>query len=126
MSRVTEKAGRLVLVALFGKYEGDIAEAPGIKGRLTKLAQIPRYRLFHGEIPEGCYIMVSQGTEITNPKKVIITSFGKEEGEISQSIDRFLQETGIQEVDIPQNELRALLEKVKKLAAMGVVPEWMR
>ena len=126
MSRVVERVGRLVLVALFGKYNGNIAEAPGIKGRLAKLAQIPRYQLFHGEISEKYYIMVSQGTEITNPRRVIITCFGREESEVNQLIYRFLNETGIQEVDIPQRKLRAFVQKVKKLAAEGMVPEWMR
>lgn len=123
-SRLIEKAGGLVLLVLIGKYSGDIAESPGFKERLTKLTEIPRYRLFHGVI-SGCYIQISQGKEIINPKKVIITCIGKEESQIGSTIDDFLRETGIQEVNAP-GELREVMEKVKQLAAAGVIPEWMR
>lgn len=124
-TRLVEKMGELVLVGLIGKHKGDIAETPGFKkGNLTKLAEVPRYRLFHGEI-SGCYLMISQGKEIVDPEKIIITCFGKEEKQINQTLDNFLKETNIQEVNATE-ELRANLEKAKLLDALGVLPEWLR
>ena len=89
MSRIAERMDAVMVVLMFGKYEGDIAEASGIKGKLTKLAETSRYRLFHGGIPEKYYIMVSQGTELAGPKRVIITVLGKEENEINKSVNGF-------------------------------------
>lgn len=123
-SRLVEKAGRLVLLALIGKYSGDITQTPGFEEKLKKLAETPLYRLFHGVVG-GCYIQLSQGKEITDPEKIIITCFGNEESQISSTIDNFLGETGIQEVSVP-DELQEVMARAKKLAAVGVTPEWMR
>lgn len=126
LSRIIEKGNSLVLVVLFGNHKGDITEIPSIKGKLNLLAEVSRYKLFHGEISRKCYIMVSQGSSIADPQKIIITAFGTEEKTTSQAVDIFLKETGIQESEIPQRELQMMLEIAKKMAAAGMLPEWMK
>ena len=90
------------------------------------MAEISRYRLFHGEIGERCYLQISQGKGSTNPRKVIITCFGLERDKVISAIDVFLDKTGIEERDVSHEELTTFLETAKMLLRAGVLPEWLR
>ncbi len=126
MSRIIEKIENVFLVALVGEYRGDIAKAPGLKEKATKIADISRYRLFHVVIPGRYFLLVSQGKESTDPRKIIITCFGKNEQAIESIINNLLAETGIKEIDAPLGEREALIKRAKELTAMGALPEWLR
>lgn len=125
MSRLIMRIEGIVLVYLIGRYNGDIAEAPGIKGGMTLVASVPRYRVFQGNL-SNCTLMVSQGTELADPGKINITVVGiADENDLKKTISEFLKKTGIEETDLTEENMRAYVDNAKKLAVKGFMPAWM-
>jgi len=101
----------------------NVLHPKGVESKLIKLAETTRYCLFHGRFP-GCYFMLSQGSGTVDSERILITCFGKEESKVVSTVDKFLEEIGIQEVSAFE-ELQEIIDRAKLLAASGAVPEWM-
>ena len=126
MSRLVEEfEGRFVLI-LIATYKGDITETPGFNEKLAPFVVVTRYRLFHGEVAERCYLQVSQGTKLTDPEHVIITCFGLVESEVTSAVDEFLRTTGIEERNVPRSLLAVRMTLAKTMFNAGALPGWLR
>ena len=124
-SRLIERADRLVLGVLIGRYGGNIGLTPVVRENMSVLALVPRYRLFHGRI-SGCYVQLSQGSDAAaNRDRIILTCFGTDETQVNSTLDEILDKTRIEEAGTLE-EVKSLMRRAKLAAAAGAVPEHLR
>ncbi|MEK9209325.1 MAG: hypothetical protein AAB926_00660 [Patescibacteria group bacterium] len=112
----------MIVIALVGNLDGDIAEVPAFKEKFTFIGPGLNCRLFQRLVQSSkCFFQVSQSEVRVNPWNITLTCFGQEREQAEKEVDKFLEETGVEELEC-LDVLEELFRQAKLLVRQGARP----